>query len=312
MSKNIVDTVVGFSHIYPEIPITFIPSRRQIEWNGGYVNQWTTADFSNYVKSRNPNIQIERDHGGCGQGVKDDDGFTSFFEDTKHLDILHLDPWKKYRDLEEGIHWTIDYIIFCHHIRPDLLFEIGTEESIRPFSVEELEHVILSVMAAIPATAVPRIRYLVIQCGTALKIGTFDSQKLTDMLSLAKKYNMIAKEHNGDCWVDSAIVREKERLGLTCVNIAQELGSTESMCIVNVLSDADLETFYQLCLESETWVKWVDNTFDFSQKEKLICICGHYLFSDPIMVEIFSRYPQLDSTVQRTVFNWLKQLYGFA
>ena len=27
------------------IPITLIPSRRQIEWNGGYVNNWTTESF---------------------------------------------------------------------------------------------------------------------------------------------------------------------------------------------------------------------------------------------------------------------------
>ena len=51
MSKNIVDVIIEYSN-KTETPVTFIPSRRQIEWNGGYVNNWTTKDFSEYVKSK--------------------------------------------------------------------------------------------------------------------------------------------------------------------------------------------------------------------------------------------------------------------
>ena len=49
MSKNIVNTVIEYSNEF-NLPFTFIPSRRQVEYNGGYVNNWTTRTFIDYVK----------------------------------------------------------------------------------------------------------------------------------------------------------------------------------------------------------------------------------------------------------------------
>ena len=68
MSKNIVDTVIDYSNEF-KFPFTFIPSRRQVEYNGGYVNNWTTESFVNYVKRKGKYIFVERDHGGPGQGT---------------------------------------------------------------------------------------------------------------------------------------------------------------------------------------------------------------------------------------------------
>jgi hypothetical protein len=45
MSKNVVDATLEFVAENPQFPTYFIPSRRQIEHNGGYVNNWSTADF---------------------------------------------------------------------------------------------------------------------------------------------------------------------------------------------------------------------------------------------------------------------------
>lgn len=41
MSKNIVDAIIEFSN-KTNHSVGLIPSRRQIEWDGGYVNNWTT------------------------------------------------------------------------------------------------------------------------------------------------------------------------------------------------------------------------------------------------------------------------------
>ena len=54
MSKNVVDAVIEFNGDFG-----FIPSRRQVDCNGGYVNDWTTGEFSKYVNGRVP---IQRDH----------------------------------------------------------------------------------------------------------------------------------------------------------------------------------------------------------------------------------------------------------
>jgi len=107
-----------------------------------------------------------------------------------------------------------------------------------------------------------KIKYLVIQCGTklleTLNIGTYDSEKLQKMLLVCKKYNLIAKEHNGD-WISYDIVKEKENYGLTCINIAPEFGEIESSVIINHFKQnpKDLDDFFSICYESNTWKKWV-------------------------------------------------------
>ena len=77
MSKNCIDVVIELANKH-DIPLMLIASRRQVEsqeLGGGYVNNWTTEEFAKYVNGRVP---IERDHGGAGQGYKDDDGVESF------------------------------------------------------------------------------------------------------------------------------------------------------------------------------------------------------------------------------------------
>ena len=95
MSKNVVDAIIDVNND-TDLRIGFIPSRRQVEYNGGYVNDWTTKTFSEYVRNQNNSIIIERDHGGPGQGYQDDDGKSSYTSDAKCFDIIHIDPWKKY------------------------------------------------------------------------------------------------------------------------------------------------------------------------------------------------------------------------
>ena len=48
MSKNVVDSIIQFSE-EENTAIGLIPSRRQVEYSGGYVNNWTTAEFIEYV-----------------------------------------------------------------------------------------------------------------------------------------------------------------------------------------------------------------------------------------------------------------------
>ena len=107
MSKNVVDAVIDFSSKYTKTTIIFIPSRRQIDYNGGYVNEWTSSSFNHYVKSKNKNILIERDHGGPEQGYYMDNGEESLINDCEYMDILHIDPWKTATSMEDGISKTI-------------------------------------------------------------------------------------------------------------------------------------------------------------------------------------------------------------
>lgn len=316
MTKNVVDTMIQFSLEHSEKEFSFIPSRRQIEYNGGYVNDWNTADFTKYVKEKNNKIVIERDHSGPNQGLFEDDGFESLTNDAKHLDIIHIDPWKKYSNIDEGINSTVKMINHYYAINPNLLYEICTEEAIRPFSVEEIDYIVQEIKNKLDETIFLKIKYLVIQCGTKLSerknTGEFDENKLSEMLSISKKYNMIAKEHNGD-WVSLSTIKRKYELGLTCINIAPEFGEIETSIILNRIKKSSLDDynkFYEICFQSGKWKKWVTSDFDHeNKKDDLILICGHYNLTNPEFIEIKKKYSNIDNEIKQSIYDKLLELY---
>ena len=69
MSANCVDAAIELANQY-ESPLILIASRRQIDsedFGGGYVNNWSTERFADYVIDRDKKGKIfrARDHGGA-------------------------------------------------------------------------------------------------------------------------------------------------------------------------------------------------------------------------------------------------------
>ena len=311
MSKNIVDAIVEFCANTGNT-IGLIPSRRQVEWNGGYVNNWTTEEFSKYVTT----LPIQRDHGGPGQGNRDDDGFESLAYDAKHFQLIHIDPWKKYPDFAEGLKWTANMIEYCDRINSNIVYEIGTEEAIRPFNADELERLIVALKQDLMPGTFNKIKYLVIQSGTSLKgtnqTGNYDSQRLKEMITVARKYKLISKEHNGD-YIPVEVIKEKFSLGLDCINIAPEFGLIETSTYLEEMKDEKLfERFWQICYDSKKWVKWVSPSFDpYYNREQLVKICGHYVLSYPNFInDIKSQFPGIDEKVKQNITKKLNELYS--
>jgi hypothetical protein len=310
MSKNIVDAIVEFCNKTGNI-IGLIPSRRQVEWNGGYVNNWTTEEFSKYVTT----LPIQRDHSGPNQGNNEDDGFESLSHDAKYLQLIHIDPWKKYPKFNDGLEQTIQMIKYAYLINPKLIFEIGTEEAIRPFTPGQLDLLIRGLQVGLPEEIYKRIKYLVIQSGTSLKgtnqTGTYDSIRLKEMVAIAKKHNLISKEHNGD-YIPTSVIKEKFSLGLDTINIAPEFGVIETQTYLDNIEDDKLfDRFWQICYDSKKWEKWVNPGFDpYLNKKELIKICGHYVLSYPEFInDIKFNFPNIDEQVKINVKNKLTQLY---
>ena len=320
MSKNVVDSIIDYVN-NKNIKMILIPSRRQIEFNGGYVNDWTTKDFCSYVRSKTKNIYIERDHGGPGQGSTMDDGLESFKEDAKYLDIIHIDPWKKYQDYEEGLKYTLNLINYCYNLNNDLYFEVATEEAIRPFSVENLRQLMKDLKEGLDEKIYNRIVYLVIQSRTALKegvnTGVYNNEKLKNMMKLNKEFNILTKEHNGD-WISDYEIKDKFDNGLSALNIAPEFGMIETKVILEEIEKLDesnskeyFEKFFEICHNSKKWVKWVKDDFDpFQNKKKLIEICGHYVFTHPSLIEIKEKIPNIDNRINESIRNRLEHLFS--
>lgn len=304
MTKNVVDSILEFSEETNNV-IGFIPSRRQVEWDGGYVNNWTTKQFAEYVNDRLP---IKRDHSGPGQGYTDDDGFESLKEDCKYLDYIHIDPWKKYPKYDDGLDWTVKMIEFCYELNPNIQYEIGTEQAIREFDADELDGFVNDVNKRLPFQIFKKITHLVIQSGTSLKgnvnTGEYDSERLTEMVDVASKWGLISKEHNGD-YIPVELIKEKMSLGLDSINIAPEFGLIETISYIE--SNIDIDKFWKICYDSKRWVKWVDDSFDpINQKEDLIKICGHYVLSHPDFISI---KPDIDDVIKQNVKKKLYELY---
>jgi hypothetical protein len=304
MTKNVVDAVLEFS-VDNENIFGFIPSRRQVEYNGGYVNNWNTKQFYEYVNGR---VLIERDHSGPNQGYIVDDGFDSLVEDCKYLDCIHIDPWKRYPNYVDGLNWTIKMIKFCNSLNKSIKFEVGTEQSIREFTASELDMLMHSLKDGLSSDEFSKIQYLVIQSGTSLKgnnnTGEYDSDKLLDMIRVCRKYNVTSKEHNGD-YIPVELIHNKMKLGLDSINIAPEFGLIETISYIDY--GIDIDKFWKICYDSKRWVKWVDDDFNpMIRKMDLIKICGHYVFSNP---EFQSIKPNIDNIVKNNIKQKLYELY---
>lgn len=313
MTKNVVDGAIQFE-TKTKTPIAFIPSRRQVEFDGGYVNNWTTSEFCEYVKSRS-SATIVRDHAGPSQGKNEDDGIESIIEDCKYMETIHVDPWKQHQNLQSGIRYTIELIKICHEKNPEVTFEVGTEQAIRNFETSELEYLLIELKTSLTEEQFSKIKYLVIQSGTSLlantQTGNYSSERLKSMLTIAKRYKLITKEHNGD-YLDPDIIKNKFEQGLDCINIAPEFGLIETDAYLEHIHDEEtFELFWKICYDSNKWVKWVDKDFNPQKnKKELIRICGHYVVSSTEFEEVKRRVGNIDQLIIDRVEEKLRTLHG--
>jgi hypothetical protein len=304
VSKNVVDSIIDFDGNFG-----FIPSRRQIDYNGGYVNNWTTGEFAKYVNGRVP---IERDHGGIGQGYKYDDGMESFMHDCRYFDKIHIDPWKEYKDFDMGLQETIDCINFIYLVmgKKKIKFEVGTEESIRRFEVDELEILLRHLEGKLEPEIFENIEYVVVQSGVELDLekhnnaGKFDPDRLEKMINVCKTFGKKSKEHNGD-YLSTKEYKDRFDMGLDSINIAPEFGQLETLGYLEEMGE-DIDEYYNICYESKRWEKWVDKTFiPEDNKRELIEICGHYVFSDESFLDI---KPDIDDKIKSVIKDKLREL----
>lgn len=286
MSKEIVDIALSYSRAYN--PLGIIPSRRQVENTGGYVNDWTTRQFTNHVTSGDGRVLLVRDHGGPGQGSVDDDGIDSLMTDIEAgFDMLHIDPWKKCSDIEEGAQKTLDLIEKCLEESDDVFFEVGTEESIFRYTYNDLEFLLSSLEKKLK-DKFHRIKYAVIQSGVEISgtrnIGNFSRKRLCQMTKACKKFGVLSKEHNGD-YLSFEQIKERADAGLDSINIAPEFGVTQTRLLLdNQL--IDLSDALGVCLRSKKYEKWIPKEMKCDPPGRLVVeVSGHYNFCDPLFKE---------------------------
>ena len=302
MSKQIVDSVIELQ----SDRFGLLPTRRQIDYDGGYVNGWDTETFYNYVRNKS-NIVLERDHSGPNQGKTDDDGYFSYKNDTKYFDIIHIDPWKITGNNKFiGIAQTFDIINYLYIANPNMRYEIFTEEAIIRIEDFELNNMLEFLSSNLKEEAFTNIEFIVIQSGVGLdlvnmkNIGQFDLQRLKSMVSICKKFDKKTKEHNGD-YLSNEELELRFNNGVDSLNIGPEIAQIQTLTYLEHMNETQIDEFYQICLDSKKWRRWVKSDFDINDKRKLIQVCGHYCYD---LYEL----PEIDLIIKEKIQNKLNSL----
>jgi len=327
MSINCVDAAIELAN-ENDVPMLLIASRRQIdseEFGGGYVNNWTTEEFSRYVtdNDKNDKILLARDHGGPWQNTREKDQglcLRRAMESAKSsyradilagFQVLHIDPSVDihgHPDVDQVLDRVFELYEYCwsqvQQAGQDIIFEIGTEEqSGSTNSQEELDYTLNAIQQFCKKNALPQPTFVVIQCGTRVmetrNVGSFDSPirvadelpaeiQLPKMIEICNRYGIFMKEHNTDYLSDEAL-QWHPRLGIHAANVAPEFGVTETRALLSVLESNGLQgladQFLQVAYDSKKWYKWMLKDTKATDRDRSI-IAGHYVFSKPECIEL--------------------------
>mgnify|MGYP001170841078 FL=1 len=328
MSVNCIDTAIDIANEY-SIPIFLISSRRQIDCDSkgkGYVNNWSTLEFSNYVKKRDKKgvIYLARDHGGPWQNPIEkkfnlteamESAKDSYLEDMKAgYKILHIDPSidiHEEPDTNEILNRAFELYEYCweqaQRMNIDIAFEIGTEEQSGSTNcLEEFEYTLDKMTTFCAKNKIPTPLFVVAQTGTKVmemkNIGSFESPirveneipaeiQLPKVLEICKKFNVLMKEHNAD-YLSNDSLQWHPKLGIPAANVAPEFGVTESKTFLKILEENNLtklaNDFIQISYDSMKWEKWIIKDSKIDDKNKAI-IAGHYVFSSKDFLELKSK-----------------------
>jgi hypothetical protein len=313
MSQNVVDCVIKHGQKHS---IGLIPSRRQVDFSGGYVNGWNTETFSSYVKKKNSSVLLCRDHGGAEQGQVSDDGNKSFETDAQYLDLIHIDPFRVSQTIYQAAEKTGNMIEKLFGINPNIMYEVGTEEAIFKYEPEHLNWMLGYLKIRLRVEQFNQIKYAVVQSGTRLDLatrtntGNYNNTRLEKFIKVVKNFDLLSKEHNGDYLTDSFDVEVRFASGLDAINIAPEYGQIESEFYLEMCKkDSSLfEKMYEICYNSGKWKKWISDVSRVS-KSQIIMTCCHYILSDKSFINnIKSHFPNADKLIQKRITSKLKLL----
>jgi hypothetical protein len=326
MSKNCVDVVIDLANDF-NVPIMLIASRRQIEseqLGGGYVNNWSTEEFSKYVcqNDKNENIILCRDHGGPYQNENEnkqnlsyDDIMNKAKESFRtdiisNFKIIHIDPSENLildLTLDEMLIRIFDLYDFCYSIAFEYNKQISIEISLGKEDggishLSEIEYAIKKIEDFCKTKQLPLPLFIVIKTGNHVletkNIGILDEiiegkgvkekVEIKKMVDFCNAKKIMIKEHNGDYLTDNSL-KQHPKLGIHAINVAPEFGVIETKAILSWLEKNNLvtlkENFLELSYNSKKWEKWMIPNSTTTKDDKAI-ISGHYVFSSDEFVSI--------------------------
>ncbi len=294
MSSEIVETVFYYSNFFRQ-SLMLIASKNQVDYNGGYVNDWTTDEYMDFVKKMRKlyplaNVKICRDH--CGPGFNGNydikDVYRTIRTDIRAgFDLIHIDLCHFQGSHDERLEASRKAVEYCLELNPDIELEIGTDENQGTNyslpNIQEWEREIDFFQKFCKPT------FYVVQTGSLVmeinQVGNFNKSFTEKVSKLIRSKGLKLKEHNADYLTKEQI---KDRVGLVdAMNIAPQLGVIQTMTVLSrcLIYGIPTEKFFLEAYNGGKWKKWMK---DNSPENKMLCclIAGHYHFNSKAYKEI--------------------------
>ncbi len=315
MSSEIIEAVFKYSN-YRRKELMLIASKNQIDHSKGYVNNWTTKEYVNFVKEMekkypNSNVKLCRDH--CGPGFNGnnnlEDVYKTIESDIKNgFDLIHIDFCNLKGSKEERLQESKKAIEYCLKLNHNILLEIGTDENLGTnYSTMNL-HEFEEEINFFKKFCNPE--FYVVQTGSLVKeinqVGTFNRDFIERAAGILRDKGLKLKEHNADYLSKEGISLRK---GLVdAMNIAPQLGVVQTQIILSkcLIYGIKFDEYLKEVYEGKKWQKWLEVN---SADNKFLCssIAGHYHFSSEKYKNLFKQL-ELREDIKETVINGIMEV----
>lgn len=327
--KNGIDSQLGFGPMSTEIvesivkasaqlkrALMLICTQNQIDWNGGYVNNWKTNEYVEHVnklrkKYPESRVYLCRDH--CGPGFKNsniDDVYRTLSDDIENnFDLIHIDFSKADSDKMVVLRETKRAILYILKKTDRIKIEVGTEENVGAVkdSITEIKKEISLIKEHVNP------EFFVVQTGSLVKeinqVGKFNRDFISEVHNFLASVNIKLKEHNAD-YLNKKMILERRGL-VDAMNVAPQLGVIQTCIVLNkaLVYGIDISDFIDVSYKSKKWLKWLHNN---TASDRMLCsiIAGHYNYtSDEYKRIIYMLEKQLD--INRCIIDEVVNLITF-
>ena len=287
MSSEVIEAIFRSSN-YLRKELMIIVSKNQIDHNRGYVNNWTTKQFMEFIKDMKvkypqANVKICRDHCGPGfNGIYDlEDTYSTIRTDIENgFDLIHIDFCNFKGSKEEMFNESKKAVEHCRKLNPNILLEIGTDENTGTnFGIMNLEEIKKELDFF---TSVCNPEFYVVQTGSLVKeinqVGNFNQNFVKEISNTLRLKGIKLKEHNAD-YLSKEDIKLREGI-VDAMNIAPQLGVVQTIITLKkcLIYGIDFNVFLNEIYEKKKWMKWMHNN---TPDNKFLCciIAGHYHFA---------------------------------
>ena len=286
MSSEAIEAAYKYSNTNNE-ELMLIASKNQIDYNGGYVNNWSTKDYAKFLsklkKKYNSKVKICRDH--CGPGFNNNyslkDVYKTIEADIENgFDLIHIDFSKNKSNYRRILTESKKAILHARSLNSNIQFEVGTDENfgqtlshmnIKEF-ISEINFFLDFVMP----------EYFVVPSGSLVmedrQVGSYNENFIKSIFKRFSPINVKLKEHNADYLTSNMISLRKKYI--SALNIAPQFGVNQTLFVLTECKKfgIDVENFLEKSYKSKKWQKWLLNN-DKNDKLRCSVIAGHYNFN---------------------------------